>query len=521
MSSIGRVVPRLLAGVVLLAGCQDDVPHPTDPGAPDGPEAPGPVAFGLGGMPSDPARSGTYCGCATRLQEPNFGVWSAPMYVPQSAQGGCPWELGQDTVRYGGPQCSGGGPAEGLHPVALIYNAWGFGNSNEDYAELGLHLASHGFVVVSLDASIGLGTALNVLGSAIEFDNKLSEDVVLIGHSSGGGLMVERAPDVLSVGGNIAAMVLLAPTTSMTVDYSLPDVEAFLGLHWVGDNDSGTYGALAPGGRRSVFRIYDQAGFLWDKPNQLTLDKSFVFFDWAGHYKQDQVGLIAYTTAFLRRYAYDETAQDTYLKHMNPIAGLAASQLPVSQQYAVKDKIAAANFEEWRSFDPPNFDHVFVQGGYGSLWPSASDDFFPHATGALLATLSDARSNKAINVLLEPYLDVSSARYLSFRISQRYHPVRWPTGSDVEFRIEIQTSGEHASVAASDYQVLTFPEVQTVVVSPGGHQDDATKNAMRTYVIPLDDFAIQDWSDVGAVVFDFSDTPGELSMTLDDVEFIP
>jgi hypothetical protein len=204
---------------------------------------------------------------------------------------------------------------------------------------------------------------------------------------------------------------------------------------------------------------------------------------------------------------------------MNPIAGLAADQLPISQQYAVRNKIAVANFEI-NTMEPPSFDGFFVQDGYGDAWPSYSDEFSPHATDVLMATLHDG-INKAINVLLEPEVNVGGANYLSFRISQRYHPLVSPTGSDVEFDIEIQTRGEHASVSASDYQTLTFPEVRTVVLAQVGDVVDATKNAMRTYVIPLDDFAIQDWSDVGAVVFHFGDTPGDLYITLDDVEFIP
>jgi hypothetical protein len=474
-----------------------------------------PVWAGVSAVPASPGRPGAFCGCETVVQKDGKFIPEFSMYVY------LPVTTGRECARQCGRRAF---PAGKSHPLALIYHALGIGNDSGSYGELGRHLASHGFVVASLEHTTQLDEAIPFLHDI--YGAALSDDVVLVGHSAGGDLMVQRAHDVPNLGLNLRAMVLMAPRTKDSTDYALPDTDSMLGLHWSRDNDSATYGAPGTPALRSVFKIYDRAGVVWNDPNRLTLYKDLVFFDFpfAGHYQQGQLGIIAYTTAFLRRYVYGELGQDAYLKRMQPIENLFGSDLPVSQLHAEPARLAVANFEEVQQSIPDVFDDVFTPGVTAAPpWPSWTDPFSPHDTGVLEFHLQPQAAKRQVAILTKEYVNVSQYKHLSFRIGQRYHDTLNPAGSNVDFRIEIQTSGEESAVWASAYHPLRFPMVvENLPIPPAYHTVNATKNAMRTYVIPLSDFAINDWTDVGAVVFDFSHLPaGELRFVLDDVEFLP
>ena len=71
--------------------------------------------------------------------------------------------------------------------------------------------------------------------------------------------------------------------------------------------------------------------------------------------------------------------------------------------------------------------------------------------------------------------------------------------------------------------LMTFPALaQNVIIAQTAEQVDATKNAMRTYLIPLDDFDLGNPDLVQGVTFDFTEsgeTPGEtIFITIDQVQ---
>ena len=76
---------------------------------------------------------------------------------------------------------------------------------------------------------------------------------------------------------------------------------------------------------------------------------------------------------------------------------------------------------------------------------------------------------------------------LSFRISQEYHPELSPTGEAVVFDVALQTASGEAITPAEDHGgALDFPiVVDGLAITQTGEVVNGTKNAMRTYLVPL------------------------------------
>ncbi len=417
-------------------------------------------------------------------------------------------------------------------PLALLYPALGSSNNFKDYATLGLHLASHGIVMASLGHSVGVSEAMEFLD---ENGVSPSGEVALVGHSAGGDLMVQRRGEVIRSGGTLKAMVLMAPrvSTDPFFDYSLSGAEAFLGLHWTRDDDPVTWGAPGQGPRRSVFRIYDRAGVDFDDPFEPTLWKHFAFFDFipGSHFEQDRAGLLAYVTAVLRRQFYDDASQDAFLEAMNPVPGLAAAERPISQQHSRRERLRVATFEEDEALVPPIYDGVFEDGASftagSAVVPAWSDSFSPHDLGVLRFNFVAAPDvERSVTVLLNENVDVSDQTHLSFRITQEYHPALAPTGEAVVFDVALQTPGDAVAQAEDHGGTLAFPVVVDNLLLSGQVQENvnATKNAMRTYLIPLFAFEGADLSRVGAIKFNFTRAQTvsgrRMFFALDDVEFV-
>ena len=330
----------------------------------------GPVLEGIG-TTAPPDSPGPFVPCSMTINE--FGPELQPLlvlFLPRSNED----ERCVETLGAG-------------RPLALLYHAKGAGNTVTDYNDLGMHLASHGIVVASLPHSIGVAEAIELLD---EMGVDPSPEIALIGHSAGGDLMVTRRGEVASSGGELKAIVLMAPRVSTDIffDYSLSGAESFLGLHWTWDSDHSTYGAPGQGPRRSVFRIYDRAGLDFNDPFKAGLWKHFAFFDYhGGHYQQHRIGLIAYVTAVLRRQFFDDSGQDSFLEGLSPIPGLAAGERPIAQQHHRKERLQIATFEEGSPLNPPIFDGVFDEGlsftEGAEIVPAWTDPFSPHDLGVV------------------------------------------------------------------------------------------------------------------------------------------
>jgi hypothetical protein len=117
-----------------------------------------------------------------------------------------------------------------------------------------------------------------------------------------------------------------------------------------------------------------------------------------------------------------------------------------------------------------------------------------------------------------PY-DLQPYRYVAFRITQVYDPVLNPEGTPRDFSLRIQSQGGDDSVPISLFGgALHFPIVVPAPV--GALQEEQTKNAMRSYVIPLRAFEDVDLGAVEAVTLDFSEAGEQpTSFILDDIAF--
>jgi hypothetical protein len=497
----GRVV-AVAAAALLAASCSRTPPALNGFGAIISPASPGPF------VP---------CGMTPTVDVGGFPV--APkdlvLYLPRSsASEPCGEKLGAG------------------RQLTLLYHALGASNNWADYADLGLHLASHGIVMASLAHDVGVSEVIEYFD---EIDVDPSREVAMIGHSAGGDLIVQRRGQVASSGGVLKAMVLIAPrvSTDPFFDYSLSGAEAFLGLHWTRDTDPSTWGAPAQGPRRSVFRIYDRAGVDFDAPFEPTLWKNFAFFDFfpGTHFEQGRPGVIAYVTAVLRRQFYDDAGQDAFLRAMGPISGLLPPERPIAQQHSRRERVRIANFEEDQTLVPPIYGGVFDNGvsftGGPAVVPAWTDKFSPHDLGVLrfnFVAQSDVERSVAIH-FGDKSIDVSDQTYLSFRIAQEYHPTLAPTGEAVVFDVALQTPDDVIAQAEDHGGPLDFPVIVPNLLLSQTHEFvDATKNAMRTYLIPLSAFGGADLSQVGVIKFDFrraQTVPGRrMFFVVDDVEFV-
>lgn len=507
---------------VLLAACEggefelDGPPIEADPDPTlDVATTPAEPWGGLIGGAQDPVEPGIFCPCTHHEQSFNDAGDPARIYWPGSlADLEAPPEERCDPT----PECE---TYAGLnHPLVILAHA--NGSTIHSYPELGNHLASHGIVLVSIpNSETGFR---NRLGDAIdfaeaEFGPGLGKRTALIGHSLGGHMMALHNSELQDHGDRtLDGVALLAPRVDVGVNYPLDNVGALLGVHWAKDNDGATYGANN-GTFTSVFHSYDNAGLVAGDPDAMTVAKDFVFFNFInGHHMQDQDGVIAYTTAFLRRELFGETAQDDHLRHQRPLIGLPPNQLPVSQQHARSQRLVIANFESGLN-EPTWYGGVNTTGIIEQPSERASDDpFSPHLTKLKPLDIPAFAGTRRAEIVIDGGVDVSSYNYLVFRITQRYHDIDNPTGGDLDFEIGLELGGGGEVFAqASNYQDLSFPVVVNSI-EINAMFVDATKNAMRTYLIPLDDFGAV--TQVESVILDFSNEPAlDYALSLDDVEF--
>ena len=333
-------------------------------------------------------------------------------------------------------------------------------------------------------------------------------------------MVVRMQPD------GVHAMVLMAPKIQADETFDLTGTTpAFLGLHWTGDNDPATYGALGPP-RRSVFKAYDNAGIVSDDADRLSLTKDFVFFDLNGHDQQNNPGIVAYTTAFLHRHLAGRMVYDRFLKHQEVPSGLAVGDWPVSQQHAEPRRLAVANFETG-PLAPALFTNA-VEAGIGVLlWPYDTswliDDYSPHDTRVLRFDVFDTPSASAVEFPFASPQSLAGYRFLSFRITQVYDDVEMPSGSDRSFDVELCSEDSCWSVDLADYGGVPFPRVVlNLPLDMHGIEDNATKNAMRSILIRLTDFGMPSGTMVNQIRFDFSDgNAANARFIVDDLEFYP
>lgn len=176
-------------------------------------------------------------------------------------------------------------PAAGPFPLVILLHALGIpGFMNltyhHAYGLLAQHLASHGFIVASLSRRTDIPEFADN-GDIIEehvhhlFTKEISSKrlqnlVALIGHSSGGAMVISNARrvsaphDPLHTAANLGAVVLMATTVPQSLD-ELIDFSsvtgAFMGIMNSSDGDPDAYGPKdSKSPMKSVLGVYDIMG---------------------------------------------------------------------------------------------------------------------------------------------------------------------------------------------------------------------------------------------------------------------
>ena len=523
-----RNLRHLSSIALLLAAC--DVGEPTIDDGQQIEPAPGldleiaatpapaaePVNFEI---PMDPTQDGTFCVCDS----------TEPVNVMTAQEAHFYWPGGVGSGTCGGP-CN---TVEGVdHPLVILTHAvmGQIGNGLDSYGELGARLASHGMVVAVIDPDGDVVARMQdtMATAEAEFTTALSDETALIGHSKGGEMVVLHSGVVDASGRTLSGLVLMAPRVDDEAIYPLDDgIGAFLGLHWTDDNDGATYGNPNLDEWGSVFQLYDVVGELPGDPQTQTVTKDMVFFEHHSgtgeHYRQGNAGVVAYTAAFLRRELYGDANMDAYFTDQAPMA-LAQGEQPIGIQHQEPGRLVLANFETGQGMQPWPFVGVqtetIVAGPFTSTW---DDVWSPHDEMVLPLSIPAVAAPRTLTIDLSPHTNVDDYEYLSFRVAQVYHDQTNPTGGDLDFTIRVRPVGERLrSVLASDYGALRFPVPQSVTLSGGGGGvTNVTKNAMRTYMIPIADFDGLAGT-ISSITLDFSTAPvAAYELVVDDFELVP
>ena len=292
----------------------------------------------------DPLRPGPYPTCASAPTVAHV-VGSVPVQIVAYAPG---TQISPNMCESATKDC----------PLVVLFHARGASISYLSYEKLSRHLASYGFVVVSVDwlsvetyAEDGLllpSILESVNGGLLGLINILSGQLVLLGHSNG-GFIVDRSvnPGLSKTGFKLSAVVLMSPSGS-TINsntYTTPLIDALLVLHDVLDGDPGANGGdSAPKTTVSGCGVlaYELAGY----PNggnanasNPQLLKHFVYAhvqqakdilsdftlnycpdaNEGTHYYQDTPIALGYILAFLLAYARGHATYRVFFRRQQPM----------------------------------------------------------------------------------------------------------------------------------------------------------------------------------------------------------
>lgn len=422
-------------------------------------------------------------------------------------------------------------------PLVLIAHA--DGANYGDYHDLAMHLASNAFVVVSFDRTGFtvddpfdqlLEDHLDYLYGPSQVATVITDQIGLIGHSAGGRAVVAHAGVINDYGKHLKSLIVLAPTVQDSgVEFPLDGkCESFLGLHTTYDSDVSAFGNKVAGQpMKSTFKYYDDAGIKMGDPNILSLTKDMVFAESGDHYFQNKDFSLTFINAFLQVHLNGHSIFNRFLKNQEKPPSLTTT---VHQQHADPERLVVADFENDKA-DLNTLDGAIDFYGTGITeeevgWAHQLDEFSPHHTGVLrfewnkTTQVFGKKQSGTISFAL-PDIDISTYRYLSFRITQVYDPQNNPNGTDRDLTVKIGSPKIKlgSGVNVSDHGgLLHFPIKMVAPIGPA--QEEQTKNAMRSYIIRLSAFDNVDLHKVNQLVLDFS-ISGAAATTfiLDDLEF--
>lgn len=430
--------------------------------------------------------------------------------------------------------------------LIIIAHADGEGGPDQahlQYDKLARHLASNAFIVVSINRYPFLTSAgaidffdqmlnghLTYLYNDSPVRNVITNNIGLIGHSAGGRVIIRYGNLVEDFGKNLQTVILMAPTLSLTEANSFDGIaNAFLGIQVVFDSDFRAFGVRTiDQPMQTSFKIFDEVGKIPDNDNAFTMHRDLLYVQneasiLAGsHYFQNQPFSLAYVNAFMQLHLNNHSIFQRFFKYQARPPSLDPSLTPnIWQQHDDLQRFTIADFEEGDidlnvpegsiDFSPLTFENQTVGEAH------ILDHYSPHHTQVLYFetnVLLSPNAEKNVTFNLPESIPVSSYGYLGFRMTQVYHPDNNPTGQSREFIIRLTgEDGSQSHNIAELAGVLPFPEI----VSPPNFDvpplsppeftinDAQTKNAMRSFLIRLNNFNEIDMNQLQSITFDFTD----------------
>jgi len=436
--------------------------------------------------------------------------------------------------------------APGSFPLVLIMHGnSGYANSYLGYDYLLDHLASHGFVAMSIYAPVGvmietrarailahlaIVSGLNAAPGLFQGHIDIAH-IGIAGHSRGGEAVVRaaRINAAEALGWNIEAVVSIAPTDYF--HYGPPGIPL---LVIYGANDGDVSGSWPD---RTCFDIYDEAG----RP------RSFVFVYGATHDQFNTVwaptflsvesdiapgdipNLISltdhenvakgYVTAFMQVHLQGQSEQVEYFRSALRPSLVSALGIHVSHQDAGTRLVDT--FE-----DLPHDPAINSMGGTVTAQALSLsvenalrtlDAHSPHVTsGAEIGWASP--TGIYLSHIPAADQDVSTYAALCFRITQVYGAAGNPAGQPQDVFVRLtDTHGRSRAIRASTFTDIPFPYVR-------GH-NDLIKSALKSVRIPLASYSIAnagqqdvDLTAIASIAFEFTAT-GTGTVAIDDLEF--
>lgn len=431
---------------------------------------------------------------------------------------------------------------QGKYPLLLIAHADGQGSgasAHGFYDDLASHLASNAIIVASMNRSgvtpEEFGTLLtdhvDYIYAASPIKDFVLNNVALLGHSAGGRSVIRNAGVIHDeTDKELKAVILLAATIDLDLEKSFAgETKALLGINVRMDSDVNAYGAKLPGRiMQSTFKVYDEAGLLPGQPNVLSLEKDMILANGsdlttAPHYFQNAAFAQGYINAFLQLHLRGNGTFRRFFKQQEAIPQVTTQ---VFQQHADPAQLLVADFENGSVTEHELGGPIQVIGNsIKDVFVGQThliDEFSCHHTQALTFFWAGALPLGPpdwIRFRFDETRNLLGYRYVALRITQVYDPATNPEGTPRDFSVRLHSDGGDAAVPVS----LHGGELHFPIVTPapmGAQQEEQTKNAMRTYLIPLHAFEGIDAAAVTEVILDFSDAGAKPTVfLLDDVAF--
>lgn len=454
--------------------------------------------------------------------------------------------------------------------------------SYEGYTYLLDHLASHGFIALSIDCNVinaiaGGGGAQDTRGHAILehlallqaknanpglFQGKIDmTNIGIMGHSRGGDGVVQAEiyNQALGLGWNINAIVALAPTDFSGTSTSPLNLTTSKFLCIYGSNDGDVRGGSNPSTQYTStgFRFYDRA----------TIEKSMVFIygathnrfntEWGTESKVDTSSpkilsktqhenlLKGYMTAYMQVHLQGRSEQNDYFTGELKIPSV--SSIDVHTQYRLPSNLTLDDFETEPALDTSslagnasltgnvtyaNLNGLPEEGVMGTIDPNS-----PHQTRGLRLKWNLLTATYQSKIpLVGTQRDISGRKFLTFRVTQKVGSLANPADQLQDLRVRLTTAGggNSRAIRVGYFNTIPFPyKPEYKIWDPAtmtydiNHTSEAlnTKAAMKTVRIPLYAWTTKclsipmvDLTNVESVTFEFSHNPTG-ELEFDDIEF--